>query len=189
MVKKRNKNKVFLIKMLIFLFSLIIVFFLVKGTFSRFSSDASVVGSLSTAMYIVSEGYESMNLKLDEILPRSEPYEYSFSISNFKGANRAEVNLEYELKIVTTTNLPLTYELYLNNDDTTNIITSDIISRDEHETYFRILTTEKKTFGYTEDESNLYKLVIYFPETYRDIKYQDVIEGIEIQVNSSQIID
>lgn len=189
MKEKGNKNKIFLIKILIFLFCIIIIFFLIKGTLSRFVSDASAVGSLSTAMYIISEGYESMSLKLDEILPRSEPYEYFFSVSNFKDSNRIEVNLEYELKIVTTTNLPLTYELYLNDDNSTNIITSDIVSKDEYGTYFRTLSTEKKTFGFTEDESNFYKLVIYFPEKYRDIQYQDVIEGIEIQVNSSQIID
>ena len=47
----------------------------------------------------------------------------------------------------------------------------------------------KETFGFTEDETNSYKLLIYFPENYKNIKYQDVIEGIEVQVNSSQIIE
>lgn len=189
MKRKRNKARIFQLKILIFLLCIIIISFLIKGAFSKFESNASAVGSLSTAMYIVSEGYETMTLNLDEIYPRSEAYEYSFTVSNFKGTNRAEVNLEYELKIVTTTNLPLLYELYLNGNNVKNIITTDIVSADEYGTYFRTLSTEKETFGFTEDETNTYKLVIYFPESYKDIKYQDVIEGIEVQVNSSQIIE
>ena len=189
MKRKRNKTKIFQLKILIFLLCIIIISFLIKGAFSKFESAASAVGSLSTAMYVVAEGYETMTLNLDEIYPRSAPYEYSFTVSNFKGLNRAEVNLEYDLKIVTTTNLPLTYELYLNGNNLVNIIETDIISADEYGTYFRTLTTEKETFGFTEDETNSYKLLIYFPENYKNIKYQDVIEGIEVQVNSSQIIE
>ena len=188
-MRRRNKAKVFQFKILIFLLCIVIISFLIKGAFSKFESDASAVGSLSTAMYIVSEGYSSMSLNLDEIYPRTEPYTYNFTVSNFKNANRTEVNLEYDLKIVTTTNLPLSYELYLNGDNLNNIITSDMVSPDSYGTYFRTLTTEKEYFGFTEDETNTYKLVVYFPESYTDIKYQDVIEGIEIQVNSSQIIE
>lgn len=188
-MKKRNKQKIFLKKCIIFLLLIVAIIFLIRNTFARYSSNASAVGTLSTAMYILEEGYQSMNLKLDTLEPRSDPYKYTFSIANNDGENRAQVNLEYDLKIVTTTNLPLTFELYMADDLSTSIVTSNVVERDEYNTYFRTLETEKKQFGFTEDESYAYTLLVYFPETYKDIKYQDVIEGIEIQVNSKQIID
>lgn len=189
MRQRRNKNKAIRAKMIIILLCFFMIFFIMRGTFSKYQSQTNAKGTLSTAMFIVEEGFQSMNLKLDSIVPRDEPYEYTFTIANNDGSNRAEVNLEYELKVVTTTNLPLDYELYLTNDLNTNIITETKIEQDEHSTYFKTMLTEKKTFGFTEDESNTYKLVVYFPSVYKDIMYQDIIEGIEIQVNSSQIIE
>lgn len=188
MMKRRNEKKVFLIEVLLLFFFIFSIFFVIKNTMSRYSNDVKAVGSLSTAMYIVEEGYQSMNLNLGSLAPRNNPYEYNFSVSNFDENNRTEVNLEYDLKLVATTNLPLTYELYINGGSE-NIIKTDTIDRDEYQTYFRTMTTETKRFGFTKDEINTYKLVVHFPETYKDIKYQDVIEGIEIQINSKQIID
>lgn len=185
---RKNSGRILKFKMLVILFCVFIIFFIIKGTLSKYQSQASAKGSLSTAMFIVDEGFQSMNLNLNSIVPRDKPYEYEFVIANTDGTNRAEVNLEYELKIVTTTNLPLDYELYLNGGKI-NIITDTKIELDEHSTYFKTMLTEKKQFGFTKDESNTYKLVVYFPSIYKDIIYQDIIEGIEIQVNSSQIIE
>lgn len=63
--------------------------------------------------------------------------------------------MEYTLKIVTTTNLPLSYSLYKNqkytDNNSVNIIKSDVIARDsdlEDATYFRTLTTEREVFGF-----------------------------------------
>ena len=188
MRKRTRKRKKPLNKIILFFLCLTLIIFLIRFTVSRFQSDASAVAKLDTAFYIVKEDYQSMNIKLDAIIPRDKPYEYNFSISNTDGTNRAEVNLEYELSIVTTTNLPLSYELYINGNNSQNIITEDITEPDEYGTYFKTLKTEKKNFGFTEDQTNTYKLVIKFPSVYKDIKYQDIIEGIEIRVDSKQVV-
>ena len=187
-MKKKNSKKIFLIKIFLILFCVFSIFFVVKNTISKYETKAKATGNVQAAMYIVKEGYQTMNINLGSLVPRSEPYEYIFSISNYDGTNRAEVNLQYDLKIVTTTNLNLSYELYL-NDGTDNIILTDNIEADEDGTYFKNMTTETKSFGFDKDEMNVYKLVVYFPEIYKDIKYQDIIEGVEIQVNSKQIIN
>jgi len=188
MKKKTKGRNNATIKIVFFLLCIIAIIMIIRFTASRFQSDADVVAKMDTAFYVVDENYQSMNIKLDSIIPRNEPYEYNFSISNTNGTNRAEVNLEYDLVIVTTTNLPLTYELYMNGDNTHNIITSQETEKDEDGTYFKTIRTNKEEFEFTNDETNTYKLVINFPSIYKDIKYQDVIEGIEIQVNSRQII-
>ena len=96
------------------------------------------------------------------------------------------------MKIVTTTNLPLSYRLFLNDDYTsptaTNIITSDVTAADEYGTYFKTMSTDTKYFSYLYNETNLYTLVINFPKTYTDAKYQDVLESIEIVIDSKQIL-
>jgi hypothetical protein len=187
-MKKINNRKKLIIKLIILFFCIVLIYFIVKNTFSRFQSDADVVAKLDAAFYIVDEDYQTMTINLDSIVPRDDPYVYNFSISNTDGTNRAEVNLEYDLKIVTTTNLPLEYVLYKNGNTQTNIINNRTIEPDEYGTYFLTLDTDTEEFEFTKDETNTYRLEIYFAPTYKDISYQDIIEGIEIQVNSKQII-
>lgn len=188
-MKKRRTNRTKLIIILVILFVLaILLYFILQGTFSRFQSDADVVAKLDAAFYIVDEDYQTMTINLDSIVPRNDPYVYNFAISNNDGTNRTEVNLEYDLKIVTTTNLRLDYKLYKNGNNTTDIITSRTIEADDDGTYFLTMETPTEEFEFTSDETNTYRLEIYFPTLYKDISYQDIIEGIEIQVNSRQII-
>ena len=42
--------------------------------------------------------------------------------------------------------------------------------------------------GYLLKKENIYQLVVYFPQKYNTINYQDIIEGIEISVDSKQVI-
>jgi hypothetical protein len=128
-----------------------------------------------------------MNMSLDSLLPGATPYVYNFSISNNDGTNRTDTKLEYDLKIKTTTNLPLDYKLYINGGNT-NIISSDVISQDSDGTYFRVMTTDEKNFGFASNETNVYKLVVSFDSKYNNITYQNIMESIEIDVSSKQII-
>ena len=100
--------------------------------------------------------------------------------------------MEYDLTLRTTTNLPLTIELYKNQNynanNATSIISNKETSRDEHETYFTTYKTQTSYFGYTEEQKDTYQLVVYFPSMYKSIDYQDVIENIEIVIESKQIV-
>ena len=143
------------------------------------------------AFYLLKDDYKTMTTNLGSLLPQDDAYVYNFSIGNEDGTDRAEVDLEYELTIRTTTNLPLTYELYMNQKYTDfgaqNIIKNNEIALDEHGTYFRTLTTEKINLSYKVGTTNLYQLVVYFPKEYNTENYQDIIELIEITVNAHQV--
>ena len=101
--------------------------------------------------------------------------------------------MEYDLSIITTTNLPLVYALYMNqayNDNgAVSIIVSDTVTADSDGTYWKTITTAKQNFGYTTNQSNSYQLVIYFPVTYTHYKYQDIAEMVQIVINSKQVLD
>lgn len=142
------------------------------------------------AFYLLNDEYQSKSIKLDTVEPRNDEYVYTFSISNNKSNQRTETTLEYELRIITTTNLPLTYKLYKNEDykTGTNIITNDTTAPDEYGTIFRTISTNKEIFVHTEDQTNIYTLVVNFPQEYNKTEYQDIIEAIIIEINSKQII-
>lgn len=180
------------IKFTILLLCLFIVIRMFTLTVSRFQSKTNSNPNIDIAFYLLKEEYKSMQLNLGTIIPRSEPYIYYFSISNTDGVNTAEVNMNYNVKIKTTTNLPLSYALYLEDSETNeeiNIITNNKVEKDEYDTYFRILETEDRIFYYTKPETNVYKLVITFPEIYNTIEYQNIIESVEILVDAKQIIE
>ena len=158
---------------------------------SKYESISNSYANVDIAFYLLKEDFQTMTLNLASILPQNNAYTFEFSIGNQAGEDIAEVDIEYELTLRTTTNLPLTYELYMNQSYTdqgaTNIIKENTVNLDEDGTYFRTMTTDKITLKYTEGKTNLYQLVVYFPENYNQENYQDIIELIEINVNGQQV--
>lgn len=158
---------------------------------SKYESISNSYANVDIAFYLLNEDYKTMTLNLASLLPQDNAYTFEFSIGNQAGEEIAEVDLEYELTIRTTTNLPLTYELYMNqaytDEGATNIIKENTIAQDEYGTYFRTMTTDKITLPYTVGKTNLYQLVVHFPADYDQEKYQDIIELLEINVNGQQV--
>ena len=98
----------------------------------------------------------------------------------------SQAKLIADINIKTTTNLPLTIELYRNEnyDDVgaTNLFANAKTTQDEDGAWYNYLEgTEKYQFLYSEDETDIYTLVVYFPENYKDATdYADNIENIEV---------
>ena len=176
----------------------IIILFLLMLTvpfaYSKLFSQTESDTQIETAFFILKEDYYEASINLGNLIPRDEPYTYKFRIANNDGTNRLETKMEYHLRIITTTNLPITYRLYIDEEYTqegsTNVITNDTLIRDEGEdgAYFRTLETESKTFNFEQNEENIYQLVVTFPKEYDSFEYQDIIEGITIQIEAKQII-
>ena len=189
-----KRRSIIIVKLLISLLSLILIVILIGRTLSKYETSATAQANIQAAFYLLNDDYKSMTIKLGMLEPRAEEYSYTFSVSNNDNEKRTETSLEYDLKIITTTNLPLTYELYMvkDGDDTTervNAITNEEISPDEYGTYFRTISTNTESFGHQKNETNIYTLVVHFPEEYKQIQYQDIIESIEIKVDSRQLIE
>lgn len=187
-----DKRKVRLYKKFVILvLCLIILIRIFSITLSKYESTSESNATVDVAYYVLNEDYQTMSINLDSIFPSDDPYIYTFSISNEKDGNRAETNMEYDLTIRTTTNLPLEYTLLKNQDYTDDnaqsIITSDVIEADENGTYFRTLETTTEKFYYDTTGENTYTLMVYFPSIYNTKDYQDIIEGIEISVDSHQV--
>lgn len=176
-------------KLTILFIILTITMMFVPFVYSKFLTVTKSDSKIETAFYILDSDYYGKTINLGGIIPRSDPYIYTFAISNTDGTDRLEVEMKYSLKIVTTTNLPLTYELYMNGNHEDSIITSMEDIQDEHETYFKEIKTNDEYFGFEEDETNEYELYIYFDEQYDNFEYQDIVEMIDIVIESNQVLD
>lgn len=189
--KKRFLVAIKLSMAIIFLITSIAI---LPKVFSRYQSSATSNPNIDVAFYIINATYQSRNVVLSKIKPSNDPYIVNFTISNNDGTNRLGVDAIYDLKIVTTTNLPLSFELYKNqayNDDgAINIIsTTTTIDTDDDGTYFKTMVAPRETFSYTENQTYNYQLVIYFSRDYMSYNYQDIVESIEIVVDSKQVIE
>ncbi len=189
-MKINRKRSIIIAKLLVNILFIILIFILLNRTFAKYKTEATSQAEIQAAFYLLNDEYQTAEVKLDSLEPRDDEYVYSFSVSNNKSNKRTETSLEYELKIVTTTNLPLSYKLYKNEDykTGTNIITSDTILPDEYGTFFRTICTEKEIFTYSENKTNIYTLVVKFPKEYNKTEYQDIIEAITIAIESRQLI-
>ena len=154
-------------------------------------------------------------ISIDEIIP-GETRRIAFTVSNYyiddNGENViTETDMLYDLKVRTTTNLPLEYKMYKNQgldvDNLTNILEIETVQNqnmylDEDNTIFKNLVfatqsddkkaegiTDSDEFYYTTPETNTYILEMTLPATYNSVEYQNVIECIEITVDSEQRID
>ena len=179
-------------KLIILVLSLLIIARIFVLVLSKYESISNSYANVDIAFYLLEEDYKTMTLNLASLLPQDNAYTFEFSIGNQAGDEIAEIDLEYELTLRTTTNLPLTYQLYMNqqytDDGATNIIKENTVDYDENGTYFRTMTTDKITLPYTKGVTNLYQLVVYFPANYNQEIYQDIIELLEINVNGQQVV-
>ena len=176
-------NKVFILIAL-----LIILLLIMPISYSIFYSQKDSNITVDAAYYVIDTNIINDTIKLDDIIPSEENYNYVFTISNYKDGYRSETDMEYDLVIKTTTNLPLNYSLYL-NDDNQNIFSGDEIITDEDGMYFRKFTTSTKTLSHLNDEINTYTLSVNFPKTYEDSLIDYSVEAIIIEINSRQIIE
>lgn len=187
MVEAKNSKK--LITELIILFVLLIALaVLIPLTLSRFKTEARSDAGVEIAYYCLKDSYEHTNITLDSMLP-GDIKTYRMSVSNNDGTNRTEVNMKYDIEIVTTTNLPLTYNFYYINENShtrENAVISDVIALDSDEAYFRTLKTSTRNFTFSEDKTDIFELEIIFPSNLDSSDYQNIAENIEIRVNSKQ---
>ena len=166
-----------------------LLLFLTPIAYSTYFQDAESDARVEIAFYLlnVEHSVPPQSIMLMDIIPRSEPYIHQFTISNFQGRRTSDVDKLYEIAIKTTTNMPLDFYLYRNNV-MVNIVSSDVTQADEDGTYFRYLKTTDVPMRHTQQVLNTYALYVVFPQQYDAEEYQNLIEYIQISVNSRQLI-
>lgn len=179
------KTKILIILSIVFILFIII---LNKVSFGKYESEMETNAKLGIAFYVIDSNYQVEEIKLDKLSPSNDLYTYDFSVANYNNEKMLEVDAEYYIVIRTTTNLNLEYELYKNNEPTSQFLKKEIIT-DEDGMYYNVMETNKENFSYKEKQINNYKLTVKFPIEYINYDYQDIMDSIEIMVLSTQVME
>lgn len=203
------------IKLLIAVLIIVILYKVLFASYSLYESEASSTADIDIAFYLLDDEYETKTITLEDMLPGDTQY-IKFSLTNYyvDDSNNeiiTETDMTCDLKIRTTTNLPLQYELYIDQDTNSDNLqnrldieerSTDNVYWDEYDTMFKQLvqsnlTEEEKAegitdsidFKYTTALSRTYILKVTFPDYCSESdEYQNIIECIEISVDSEQVV-
>lgn len=184
-LKKKTKITIALFGLFLFVY---ITLNIIKQTYASYESNSELNLNISNALYVFKEGKLNFNIDLNKLVPSEDAYEYYFTIANYNDSKRSDVDIEYTIKMLTTTNLPLEYELYYND---TNIIEDYSYMQDEDLSWYKVMNIPSiYQMNYNSSILNTYKLVVYFPIEYALLTgYDGLVDNIEIEINSKQIID
>lgn len=217
-----NKKRLFKSLIIISLLIIIIVAVIqIRKTLAKYESEATAERDVDVAFWAVDNSFQTQRLLIDNIFPSTDTFDYTFKVSNFDPGvldseiddQIAETDIEYEIVLTTTTNLPLSYEIQRNGTTYTNI--QEEIYADANGTYYRelrfgttanpfplVMNTITDTDGdgtYTKSKvTDNYKLKVTFPvESYvngeivnnrANLEYADLMEDVKIELSARQVI-
>ncbi len=181
----RLKHKIFII-LYVFLF----LMFGISMTYSVFRSNSTLAsGNQNIAKFVFNnEGLDELEIPLINLVPNA-PQEYLFQISNNGDSNVSNVSIDYQLSIKTYHFIPLKIELYLIENG------KDVLVLDcNEETYTRnennelLCNTATRTLEHSTEVVDNYKLIVKFEDGYSNASYSNLVDYINIEINSWQKI-
>ena len=192
----RNINKKDFIRYGLFSVLLLVTMVVIRNTKftqARYESSALVNITPTIAFFIVDVQSQSGQIRLDDIIPSTTPYLYSFNVSNFDTAQnkRANVDLTYSIEIIATTNIPLNYRIYKGNNMNQNVVSSDTTTTDANGVYYRHLVINGvSTMSKNTNQTDVYTLWVEFPLQFKDspASYSGIIELIDIKIDAEQVV-
>ena len=191
-IKKIDKIKfVRYLILLLFFMTILVIFGSLDLTNARYETETNINMEPKLAFFITNVESQTGQIQLDGMIPSNTPYVYRFDVSNFYKNKKANVDLKYEIEIVTTTNIPLTYKVYKGNELNNNIISDDYYEQDSNGVYYRHLKIDNISyFNHDQKRTDIYSLTVEFKEEYKNLykEYAGVIELVDIKVNAEQVI-
>ncbi len=191
-MKMFNKKRLSISLMLFILVGLLLIFLSMDiFTSSRYETAVTSQNSIRTAIYLLDDTYQTVNVRLPDVVPDNSQYKYSFSVSNYNEDDHADTNIKYRVHIRTTTNMEIEYDLFntLDIDDAESYVSSDTVVQDYNGTHFRHIYTAYNTMLYSEDKTDYYTILFTFPDDFINSRYSGIAEMIEINIESTQILD
>lgn len=190
MLDKKKLRKCLIILLLIAI--IIVAIILIRKTLARYETTATSEKDVDVAFWVVENSFKSDRLLVNDIYPSNTSFDYTFTVSNFETSvdgsvkKRAETDLDYELVITTTTNLPLEYQIERNGQ---NCIKSEEIVTDADGTFYKKITLETFSMLQSADVTDTYVIKVRFPkENNTNAQFADLMEYIKLDLNARQTL-
>lgn len=195
-----NKKAFFKSLIVISLLIIIIVAFIqIRNTLARYETTATTERNVDVAFWIMDNSFQEERILIEDIYPSTNPFEYTFTVSNFDDDKIAETDMEYEIVLTTTTNLPLSYEIQRNG---TTYSKQEELYTDSDGTVYREIRfgTAANPYPLKMDTildathaknkvTDTYIIKVTFPqENSANLEYADLIEYIKIDLTARQVI-
>lgn len=192
MIDKKKLRKSLLILLLIAI--IIIAIILIRNTLARYETTATSEKDVDVAFWTLDNSFKTDRLLIKDIYPSDTSFDYTFTVSNFEVAEdgttvtkRAETDLNYELVLTATTNLPLEYSIQKNGKSCTK---TETIYADEDGTYYKEIKLPQSRMNQGTDSTDRYTVKVTFPKSnYTNVDYADLIEYMKIDLTAQQIIE
>ena len=191
MIDKKKMKKSILVLLLIAI--IIIAIILLRKTLARYETTTASDKDVDVAFWIINNDFKSGTVVIKDIYPSNNSFDYTFSVSNFKKeesgdiSKRAETDLEYEIALKTTTNLPLEYQIVKNGQV---LNTKQEIITDDNGTYYRRISLDSATMTQGVDTTDNFTIKVTFPKANdTNAEYSDLIEYINLDLSAKQIVE
>lgn len=172
-------------KILLAMFIMVMVLFSSGITYSIFTSSSNLNVDQDIASFIFeAEKQDHLELNLADLRPGVSK-EYNFSVANNKANNVSDVTIEYKIIIKTFHFMPLNIELYKIGDKEELLMKCD-------ETYTRnannhlVCNSDVQVMTYSEEMKDNYKLKVTFENAYNNEMYAELVDFIDLEINSWQ---
>ena len=156
-------------------------------TYSFFNSNTELNSSnQGIASFIFeTENLDKIDLNLNGLKP-GDTKEFLFSVTNKKEEKISDVTIEYQLSIKTYHFIPLIINLYkVENNKETFISTCDETSS-RNTSNELVCNVPVQTLTNTTEQIDNYILRLSFPIEYNDISYSNLVDYINIEIDSWQ---
>lgn len=170
-------------KILISMFIAMLLIFSLGITYSYFNSNSelSTVNQKIAKFIFDTQSLDRLELPLIGMAP-GQSEEYNFSVSNTSDQISSDVTISYQLTILTPHFTPLIIELYKDNE---LILTCDeSYSRNENNEL--VCNSSIQDLSHSNESTDNYTLSITFDGLYNDESYSNLIDYINIEIQSYQ---
>ncbi len=180
---KRKKR----IVIVLFVLSFLMLGYSVAYSFFRSNTTLSSNETDIASFIFNAENLDEFQLSLNDLKP-GDDIEYPFSVSNNYMGKISNVSVNYRITLKTYHLLPLIIELYkIDGENEELVLTCD-------ETYERnseneiVCDTPAQELGHVSGKLDDYKLKVKFSNDYNDIVYADLVDYLNIEIESWQKI-
>ena len=163
----------------------LISLYLFSPTLAYYHASGESNLHLDLAYSLLNTTEDVIDIPLTNIIPDGNYHSYDFAVMNYDGDKLIDINMDYTITFMATTNLPIEYKLY--DSEGVEIELTNQIEKDKYGTPFYVFKTPTFHVGYKEKVMTKYTIKYKLDNIYSSDKYQNIIELLSIKIDALQV--